>query len=726
MMNIEWKTVSQEQCAQRMSKDSTHSDKAAAQMVDTSARIAALKGGGVNHTNIEEKAKAAEALVNDLTQNGNKMLDGNALLKVAQANASDDTKAMLGHAQTLSQDGLNIGSLAKILASGDTPIGRNGRAHEMAKMFDDAVSGRDNPNLKKISDVPGMSVNQETGHVTLFGLEGLEVPSIVANIAAVAYSSGIQLINGRLFDAGYKVGGAAGSAFNLNHIGKHRMGQAAAYGAMFGATHWPDINAFIQNEKSYTKGSKKLATQLAPILDDIKGGHRVADLLGVRQEENEIVYNERRRMGSRNNADRLKALAHALGRTLTFVAGCVEKQGKNVELENKAKIDNQTNVLAVNGVDAVRKRDQMLSERAEQIQADYKGKMKFEDALTRAEKELNTKAGIKEEIGADGKKITGDKYVNALYMAAPISNIVGQLLGGSLFSSATKGIQPISAFDMIMNLKSQLDDNPKQAKFSLPKGMTIDGAKGSAAEEVSLADYVVQIFQQHEKDCNGVSGKVPARLHDRLQEAASKIADTLANGEADGMALVKLVGERKVVRAGGKSIASDDVLGHELEKAKAHMRHVEYVDEREYFADASFSKEQLKSAWKAMADDEKDFFVSLVPSQVMESVGVKAPEIKDRRDRREQIFKQDLSAMLQGAVQLGDDKLQQLSLQKDEISLLKDAAEKSTSGDEHALDTMLPGAGHDKTVNAPLTELMVHHLNYGGKLTDLVQRAPHH
>lgn len=709
-----------------MSKDTTHADKAAAQMSDTAKRMAALKNGGLNHTNIEQKAKVAEALISDLTQNGSKMLDGDALLKVAQANASGDAKSMLGHAQTLSQDGLNVGSIAKILASGDTPIGRNGKAHEFAKLYDDMLSGRENADLKKVEQVPGMTVNKETGHVNLFGLEFLEVPPQIANVVAVGYSVGLQFINGFLFDKGYKAGAAAGHALNLDALGKHRIGQAAAYGAMFGATYWPDINMFIQNEKKYRKGAKELALQMAPILDDLKGSHRVADLFGVRQDENEMVYNERRRMGAMNNAERLQGFAQAIGRSVTFIASSIENHGKTAGLENKAKLEAQHDKIAAKGNDAIRARDQLLRDRAKEIKADLGEFIKPEDALKRAEAELNSKAGIKAEVGADGKKIVGDKYVNAMYIGAALSNVVAQGVGSSLFASSTKDIQPISAFDMIMNLKSQLDDNPKQAKFSLPKGMTIEGAKGSAAEEVPLADYVVQIFQQHEKDCHGKNAKVPARLHDRLQEAAKKIADTLANGEVDGMALVKLVGERKVVRSGAKTIASDDALGHELEKAKAHMRHVDWVDEREYFADASFSKEQLKSAWKAMAEDEKDFFVSLIPSQVMESVGVKAPEIKDRRDRREQIFKADLSAMLQGAVQMGDEKLGQLSLQKDEIALLKDAADKSTSGDESALDAVLPGAGHDKTINAPLTELMVHHLNYGGKLTDLVQRAPTH
>lgn len=709
-----------------MSKDTTHADKAAAQLSDTAKRIAALKGGGVDHTNIEDKAKAAEALVNDITQNGSKMLDGNALLKVAGAHASDDTKAMLGHANTLSSDGLNVGSITKILASGDTPIGRNGHVQEFAKLYQGVLEGKENPDVKKVEQVPGMVVNKETGHVNLFGIEALEVPAQVANMIAVGYSVALPFVNGWLFDKGYKAGKATGHALNLDALGKHRIGQAAAYGAIFGATFWPDINMFVRNETDFRKGSKALASDLAPVLDDLKGGHSVANLFAVHQDENEMVFNERRRMGAINNAQRLEGFAQAVGRSVTFIVGAIEGKQKIAGLENKAKQDAQTEKLAQSPIDATRARDQQLRERAKQIREDLGEFVKPEEALKRAEAELDAKAGIKNADKADATKPLGDKFTNMMYMGAALANIAAQGVGSSLLGNTMKHVQPISAFDMIKALKSQLDDNPKQAKFSLPKGMKIEGAKGSAADEISLADYIVQIFQQHEKDCYGNDGKVPARLHERLHEVAQKIAQTLADGDVDGMALVKLVGERKILRKGSKTIASDDAVNHELEKAKARMRHVDWVDEREYFADASFSKEQLKSAWKAMADDEKDFFVSLVPSQVMESVGVKSEEIKLRRDRREQIFKEDVSAMLQGAIQLGDEKLGQLSLQKDEISLLKSAAEKSTQGDDRSLDAMLPGAGHDKTINTPLTELLVHHLNYGGKLSDLVQRAPHH
>lgn len=670
--------------------------------------------GGMSPEALKAVLENGSGLMGQVAEHGGKMLDADSLMKVAGQHATGDMKKILHHAGNISENGIDLQGLANIAASGDIPMNEDTR-----KFFEAFAHNGNKPvDMSEAAKLPGMIVNKDTGTVSLLGVVDLP-PQAVQGLVA-GYTMFLHVINGHVWDKSYKGGRAVGAMLEkmpaLAKLGAtpESVAALAAYAAVFGTTHWMDVNTFMSERRTYQHDAVKLAGQMGPLLDDYKGGHSVAKLFAIKPEDNEMIFNERRRLNVKHNAQVAKNTIQILERLPMFVASVKSGLGRSEAVDAKAHADAAKATLAGASSDL----EQRMStewKRIDALELPDQAKHRMFDAkfgLADSEAKLHTAAEHPTDMAA---QITA--------YASTLGTFIIRGLSDGFYKKSTKNVQPISAFEMVVALKKQLDDDPKQARFSLPDGMRIEGARGSGATELPLAEYVQQIFQQHEKDSAGNEAHIPPRLTERLKEVSGQIAEALGNGQMDGLALVKLVGERKIVKSGGKSIAEREVVTHELDKQKAHMRHVEWVDAREYFADSSFSKEQLTEAWSAMAEEEKDLFVGMVPTQVLEAAGVKGEDIKERRQRREERFHEDLTHVVKGLVAMGDDTLKQLNATKPEIDLFHKAAQATSRHGAEAINQFLPSAGNSANLADPLTEILVHHAQHGGKISDIVSRG---
>jgi hypothetical protein len=632
-------------------------------------------------------------------------LDSRSALKIAREQTKGKAQRVLTHVEKIADDGVGLGSIAAIAASDDIPMNENLRT--VFKAYDSQVKGG-KADLDKIASVPGMIVNKETGDVNLFGLEFLPVPVQYASMLSVGYTLGVSMVNRWVFNKAFKGGNALTTAIGANHyIDPQKAGKIAGYGSIALTTHWPDFNIFWQSRRNHQQKVEGVTTQLAPILEQLKGSHSAGAFYGVKKDENEVIYNERQRLNNKHNAEIYRNAVQALGRSAVFVASA---------MDGKQSIEGLTpevvNAAALKTLDK-EKYSQIASKTKELQELGLSRKEAFESARTEV-------MGAPKEAPKDTGVNTASDFRN---YAAVLVTLAAQAVGNAVFGKRVGKLQPVSAYDMIATLRKHLDEDPKQSAFPLPQGMRVEGAKGSAADELKLEDYIVQIFQQHERDCGGDDARIPSRLESKVQDAAKIIATELREGRLDGMALVNLVGERKLVRNSGKTVADEGIVHREVDRLRALLRHTEWVDPDKYIADASFSKQELKNAWKGMDDKEKNIFVSLVPTQVLESAGIKPDDVRQRRQMREKEFDKDVIKVLKGAIALGDDQLKKHSITPEEIELFHEAAGAVKEKGEEGILTVMPGAGRHKNVGPPLTELVVRHMQYGGKLGDLVQQG---
>lgn len=661
-------------------------DKAAAALGDVrkqagEARKALTDGGAPDAQKAETLLKQGQALSKQMQENGGKLLSPEALKQVAGEHADPKMLAMLQQAQTMSENGgADIGAMAGLAAQLGEQVGLSGQQGEWLKTFGGEL-GKE-LDTKEAGKVPGLVVDRESGKISVLGLINLDAKDPTSRLIAQGFIAANTLLlmplNEKLFESSYKGASWLGSQVDLNQASKHRIGYAAALGATAFTSFWPDISGYIRLEKQGRKDIMNLASRFAPLLDDYdKSGSRVAQLYQIRPEDNEIIYNERRRAGMEHNAERFRHAVDALGRVPLYAISVLRGRGKLPGLKQEAAAEAVADKLDT-GLDAEGQYWKDLGDKAKFIEEQSGGRISGDKALEMAKERVEQATrGLKpgEQVAGElAQKAEGaigqigrDAVNGAVLLAAPIMGMVAQNLHGQRLKDLD--IQPKTAADMIFHLRSQLDDDPKAEWFSLPEGMSVQGAK-NGSNQLKLEDYVEQTFQQHEKDSRGSNASIPARHSERLESAAKKIADALREGRLDGLALIRLVGERQIVRERGKSVATEEIVEHEIARLEAQMRHIEYVDDRRYFEESSFTREQLKESWDGMQPDEREVFAQFVPPQVLESAGVEPKTLREMRHKRQEQFYEDLAQVTKKLLELGDDTLKKMGMTRAESALL--------------------------------------------------------
>ena len=201
---------------------------------------------------------------------------------------------------------------------------------------------------------------------------------------------------------------------------------------------------------------------------------------------------------------------------------------------------------------------------------------------------------------------------------------------------------------------------------------TIDGKR--------LEDYIEGIFQLHQKNMGEL--EIGERMGEDLHHAAKEIAGRITAGDLHPMALVDLVGERQIVRKGGKSIASRAEVKEALDKETDRMPAHYSIDPDKYLAEATFTLEDMQEILGSMEGEMRDFYISLFPQEVLEKAGVSQEESDQVHQRMKQRYGEMLRLSILDMASQPDEELQQAGLTEKEITMLRDTAKEAQSPTE--------------------------------------------
>lgn len=338
-------------------------------------------------------------------------------------------------------------------------------------------------------------------------------------------------------------------------------------------------------------------------------------------------------------------------------------------------------------------------------------------------------AAQKEQVQHPDEKL--GTYNNFVPLLVPALAAYSQTFKDEIGKRAEARRKGSNAWEMIKHLKEEVGNECASRQSEQGNGcersftsrsaddIYISGIGTSEGKRLNLKDYIVEIFQQHERDRapalsglrrdkdgkESLSNPLGPALVSQLMPAADVIADYIADGRLDAHALVNLVGENKVIvhqKSGGRQFAKADQVQKALNDLVAVLNTRETITPEEFFAnfaDPALIQDTLKNNLKAMHGAEKAFFVSLFPDDILLKAGMRKKEIlAERKLAHENVYDIVGATVLHIARLAKEDpeRLKVLGLNEQETAAVTDLVNKIESGDYKALQTAVDG--RDKTV----------------------------
>lgn len=505
----------------------------------------------------------------------------------------------------------------------------------------------------------------------LFGLFEVDAGIIawLGSIYNVGADYASKSLAPRVFDFVEKYGPKAGlageklkSAAAIASIGTTGVIKTAGY---FGPI-WESY-ASHRSERAH------LARSLGGVLDTIKGNHSVGALYSVKQNENEVIFAHRKRLAT---------IAHTT--TLGNWIDLLVNAGANLTLD--AKRFHSIWTEKANITDKVMRHRELKRQRELELEA---------------------------ETGTIGDASQGN-------------HLLGLLLNSSMpqFADRLKRsgehklkhtLQPYSALEMIIELNKQVSSKPDARSFEVPRGFQSKGGR----ESYPLEEYLMRICIQHQKDMADIDPEhteIREALRDDLASAVKPIADAIRKGDISTMALVGLVGEGKIIKKHGRSIADPEEVQGSIKREAPKQAVLAPVDPVEYYKDVAFSRGQLKAALKSLQGDEKISFATMFPDSVLAEAGMKKDEIKSMRDATMKHYDTMLSEAMLGLNAKSDEALKAEGLVKKEIAHVRSAAKLINSQGEKAIHELKTSPVNENGVERLLANVVVHQPSHMGTL----------
>ncbi|MFZ4124572.1 MAG: hypothetical protein ACOYJ2_00680 [Rickettsiales bacterium] len=390
---------------------------------------------------------------------------------------------------------------------------------------------------------------------------------------------------------------------------------------------WQPVSSMINGYKDEHKNLVDAAKYIAPVLDDVAGKHSLGALMGVKSEQNEMIYAYRKH----------KQAAAQLTHTNNFIS--------------------------------------MLSVAPSVVIAGINA---------RSLKKNNGTAGKPKQADGDDEANKSGSLSGIVAASAGSSAVVIPIL--DMFKKANerrfkRKARTVTATDMVIELERQISASGSDLRdYALPKG----SGRGSA----NLTDYVAEIIKAHQLDMAALDAEyVPLRkaFDEQVRDVAKPIAEAIKKGEISSLALIRLIGEGHVVRNHGRSLAKPSDIEKKLEQISVKTANYTQVDPKEYFADAAFNKKEVKEALDTLKGDERLFFAAMFPDSVLTEVGLGEAEIKGIREATLNHYKDHLGKLVTGMAAEDDKLLQDMGLAKEEIKQIRDAADQIRSGGAEAV-----------------------------------------
>ncbi len=510
---------------------------------------------------------------------------------------------------------------------------------------------------------------------------GIEIPHEIAPTINILLSSLLPVISQKTSGFVYnQTKNITGSKFFANAKNENllkvaekspKIALAAELGTMWMVFAANPVSKFVSANKEYTTARMKLSKDLKSI----------CEATGADYQHNEVIkgaYNDLHD----NWMDDMKMIAPSILSIVPHAAYGIKMHGEikanraldNATTEAMAKMSQEKPTMSED-----EKRVHVEVERM-QLQEDVIAKAahaKYPDDESKANAHIKTlRAGFKStgRLEVDTKKEglfgkTGsfqDVFNFGTYAGA--TSALGEGLAASMRKKQDARRDNPSSFQMIQTLSEQ--------------------AQGGMNES-TVQSQVVEIFQRLEEEMG--RNKFAGGLLEKLEDSVQPIAEAIANGRLDPLSLVKLAGEHQVIaHSGGKrsfrnkddvQAAVNKLLGNKVDMT-ADVSAEEFIAT---FANPLLAKDTIKKNLSLMHGAEKDFFIAVMPTEILLQAGMKKKDIQEhRRAGHERLYNQVAAGVVHIA-SLDEEKLKDFGVSAESIATIHSLNEQIMSGDMEQL-----------------------------------------
>lgn len=383
----------------------------------------------------------------------------------------------------------------------------------------------------------------------LFGL--VEMDAGIVNMVNGVYNMGADYFSNQLRPRAFDISSKLATRWlKVSEPTAKTIGVATAIGStalMKMGGYFGDI---YRGFADHLDDRRQLAHDIAPVLDDIKGGHSVFSLQRVGAKDNEVIYAHRTRIGkmaSAQNTSNILEMAVNSGASLLM-------DGFGLARIWKGRADPRLDAAKVAQL--------------------------FRTKNTKASEEQ-----AKEDIHGMMAEISGGNTLKTGFLGL-LPTISKRYVASSQHKLA-KELSPYSALEMILELQQQAGGNSDVSRIQEPRNYKDPHAR---RHEFSLEEYLVRIFIQHQKDMAWLKPEAHTEIRQSLvpdlTTAVRPLAKAIRSGEVSPMSLVRLVGEGHIIQKHGRAIATLKEIQALIDKEAPKQPQYDQADPAEHFDEA--------------------------------------------------------------------------------------------------------------------------------------------
>jgi hypothetical protein len=310
----------------------------------------------------------------------------------------------------------------------------------------------------------------------------------------------------------------------------------------------------------------------------------------------------------------------------------------------------------------------------------------------------------------------------------PITALLSQTLKSNVEAQAEVRRKRVKAWKMIEHLKEEMeshcadkrgrsneyDDCEKSFTSRSAEDITVTGKGTREGESLNLKEYIIEVFQQHERDrepnrsfydkgTNKAIDPLKGTMLTNLMPAVEIIAEHMADGTLSGDALYKLVGENKVIehsKSGARVFAKPEqvskIIEEELSPVLGTREVIKLEEFMAKFADPALIQGTLKKNLESMQGQEKALFASLFPDDILVQAGMAKSDIFAARRQAHEHAYDFVAATVMHLSKKTPEELKAMGVTEGESKAINALAEKVDEGDIKAIKLAVDG--RDKEV----------------------------
>lgn len=532
-------------------------------------------------------------------------------------------------------------------------------------------------------------------------LLGLKIPKNVAPIASALIANFIPMIGKRGGEYAYYKGRSIAGTWKSAKGKEELIAVAAENIVRWGVIAALPIANFITATNLHVAKRKALFEEFSPVMTATKANYKTNEVIRLAFDElhDDVMTN-------------IKLIA---GDLPTMVPQALV--GFQDQKEFKAKRDKLNKYGKLKGQNKTQKLIELENNIQDRIEKEKALRETF--GYDKKNKQYRYEEYIQDELdnyqeqvreGGQSSKDPNSIQQNDKWLVLT-GSLASEVVKNSIEEAAAKRRRKHSAWKMIKRLKREITEQCGSESNSACNDMfNSRTADDITIEDKSLKDYIIDIFQQHERDRMHIGettkGDAPRPLGpaliERMMPSIDLVAEYVADGRLDPYALVNLVGENKLVihhKDGSRTFAKPNEVQKTLDELLAVLSSRETVKPAEFFADfadPALIQDTLKKNLANMKGMEKAFFISLFPDDILMQAGMKKRDIVEHRKAAHGKMYDIVAAAVLDIAKKDPAHLKKLGLSEQEISTVSEVAQAIGDGDTKALQRAVDG--RDKTI----------------------------